>query len=446
MKLQQITENLRLRLGIDSLTPVQQRMATLVDNPTVVLTAPTGSGKTVAFALNLLLSMKKGNETTPRSLVIAPTRELALQIGEVVRAAADGQFRLTVCYGGHPFAEEERSLAAGADIVVGTPGRLLDHSNRSTLDPARVATLVIDEYDKALELGFEQDMKRIVRRLKSLRHTVVTSATHLALWPEWLPGRDRIEIDTTVGDGNSDPDPRAKTDIYRIDCYTRDKLPLLEDLLFTLPRGRTIIFVNHRESAERLHESLCRDGFTATMFHGGIEQRDRENALELFANGSANILVATDLAARGLDIDDVANIVHYHIPPTAESWTHRNGRTARMGASGNIYLIVRDDETLPEYVEWDRNYIPNPEGLSPEPAPNRTIWFNLGKKEKISRGDIVGFLNANAPSTAGRVGRIALRDHSSLAAIPADEADAILARCGGAKLKGQRVRMSILKL
>lgn len=339
--------------GIDSLNDMQRRMSRLKGRSALLL-APTGSGKTIAFALPLLMRLGEPGRGV-RALVLAPSRELVLQIAGVIARAARG-YKTLALYGGHPFREEEASLSVAPDIVVATPGRLLDHINRSTIDLDGVATLVIDEYDKQLELGFEDEMRRICRRLKHVSTRILTSATGLGELPDWLPlsGVKPEVLDFTEG-GACAPRPS----IVRVGSPSRDKLDTLVDLLRARAGESAIVFVNHRESAERVWKRLRADHIPAGLYHGGLDQPERENALEMFANSTTPVLVSTDLGSRGLDIKGVDAVIHYHMPSSAEAWTHRNGRTARQGAAGTVYVITAPEgEDIPEYVVTDRDWLP----------------------------------------------------------------------------------------
>ena len=438
MKAKELLSRAETALGIKQLTTVQQKMLSLSGtSDNIVVTAPTGSGKTLAFLLNVIPAMRPADGTV-QTVVIVPSRELAMQVGEVARRITTGDYRTVVCYGGHPFQEEERSLAAGADIVVATPGRLLDHLKRETLDVSQASYLVLDEYDKSLELGFSDEMKRIVKRLPRLRRTVMTSATRIAEWPDWLPKRPVKDV---ADEGVAAAEPVIE--VVRVDSYQRDKLPALNDLLRAIEgSGRTIVFVNYRESAERVEAFLRKAGYPVGLYHGGLEQVDRENALEKLANGTTPVLVATDLGARGLDISGIENVVHYHMPTSEQAWTHRNGRTARMGATGNVYVIVSEDETVPEYMRFDRSWTP-PEAPAtrPEPSAMATLWFGAGRKDKLSKGDIVGFLTQAAGLGKQEVGRILLRDHNALVAVAADKAAHVEAVAAAEKVKGKKIRI-----
>lgn len=437
MKLNAITDNISRRLGIAALNPMQQAMAANGAAATILL-APTGSGKTLAFTIAMLRSLGKPGGGV-KAVVIAPSRELVMQIAEVVRPVAEG-YKTVAFYGGHPMQEEIRSLSVMPDIVVATPGRLLDHLKRSTIDLDNVATLVLDEYDKALELGFEDEMKQVTRPMRRLSTVILTSATPLAELPRWLPLAAKAEVIDFTGEA-APAKPVAKVNI---ESPARDKLDTLVDLLCALPaEGKAIVFVNHRESAQRIYDRLRRDGVPAGLYHGGLEQPERENAVEMLENGTTPVLVSTDLGSRGLDITGVDSVIHYHLPPSPESWTHRNGRTARQGADGTVYIITAEGEDIPEYVTWDRSWLPP---QAPEKCPLRpqkaTLYFNVGKKEKVSRGDIAGFLIAKGGLQPDEVGRISVRDHCALVAVPAAKAREVVKAVASEKIKGKRARIS----
>lgn len=435
METKLIAERLRERHNIAELNEMQQFMAA-TDQRKIILLSPTGSGKTAAFILRLLRELKPSTGQL-QAVVMAPSRELVLQIADVLRPVAAG-LKTVAFYGGHAMADEVNSLSVIPDIIVATPGRLLDHITRGHLDVSGVRALVLDEYDKSLELGFQDEMRRIARRMRSLDLVVLTSATPLAEMPDFLPMKGAETVDFTAGAG------RSKLQVVRVDSVVRDKLGILADLLRALPDGRALVFVNHRESAERVYEFLKKAGFPAGLYHGGLEQRERQLAVALFNNGTTPVLVSTDLGSRGLDIDDVNYVIHYHLPPTPESWTHRNGRTARMGADGTAYVIIADGENIPDYVRSDRTWAPksaHEAGISSDVA---TLYFNAGKKEKISKGDIAGFLMQKGGLTKDEVGKITVYDHWAIAAVPRAKAAAVEAAVAPYKLKNTRVRISRL--
>lgn len=438
-----IAERLKERHNIINLNEMQRTMAA-TDARRIILLSPTGSGKTAAFTLRLLRFLGP-SEGKVQAVIMAPSRELVIQIADVVRPVAAG-LKTVAFYGGHPMAEEISSLSVTPDIIVATPGRLLDHLQRHTLSVEGVRALVLDEYDKSLELGFYDEMKRIVRRMTALELVILTSATPLAGMPDFLKLNKPEVFDFTVGK------PAAgRLQTVRVDSPERDKLATLEELLRSLDNGRVLVFVNHRESAERVYEALKRVGLPVGLYHGGLEQRERKLAVDLLNNGTTPILVSTDLGARGLDIDAVNYVIHYHLPPSPESWTHRNGRTARMGADGTVFSIISEGENIPEYVGWQRLYQPKSVSADPIRSDVATIYINAGKKEKISRGDIAGYLMKAGGLRPDQVGKIILDDHSAIVAVPRDvldgEADApgLLERLAPCKLKNTRVRLSLLR-
>ncbi len=440
MKQKDIISNITSRLGVSELNEMQKRMCEIPQRGTFTLLAPTGSGKTIAFAIPLLKSLSPSSGHV-QAVVIAPSRELVLQIAEVIRPIATG-LKTVAFYGGHPMKEELNSLSVTPDIIVATPGRLLDHLNRGGLDLGAVTTLVLDEYDKALELGFADEMKRVCRRLTGLRLVILTSATPLAAIPDYLPATDPVNIDFS----NTVDSPRRRMQVVKVESPSKDKIDTLIDLLRSLPDGRVIVFANHRESVERIHTALRKASLPAGLYHGGLDQNDRENAIALLANGSTPILVSTDLGSRGLDIPELSAVIHYHLPVSPEAWTHRNGRTARQNAGGEIYVIHNEDEDIPEYISFDREYIPTGHSDNPIKSDAATLYFNVGKKEKISKGDIVGFLIAQGGLTAGMIGSITLRDHSTLVAVNRDAIDdpTFLKRLNDSRIKNTKAKITRL--
>lgn len=436
MDKQTILERFRERHNIETLNPMQQLMAA-TDATRLILLSPTGSGKTAAFAIRLLRAIGSSKGVL-QAVVIAPSRELVIQIADVIRPVAAG-LKTVAFYGGHNMADEVNSLKSMPDIIVATSGRLLDHITRGNLDVAGVHALVLDEYDKSLELGFHDEMRRIARRMKSLKLIILTSATRLAELPDFLPMQGAETVDFTPSA------QRSRLQTVSVESPERDKLQTLLDLLRSLPNGRAIVFVNHRESAERVYNFLKKERFPVGLYHGGLEQRDRQLALDLFNNGTNPVLVSTDLGSRGLDIDDVNYVIHYHMPLSAESWTHRNGRTARMGAEGTAYVITAEGENIPDYVVCDRPYAPRGEASEGIRSDVATLYFNAGKKEKISKGDIAGFLIQKGGLTKDEVGKIMVWDHSAIAAVPRAKIGKVVEAVAPYRLKNTKVRITPLK-
>ncbi len=428
---------IRERLGIEALNLMQRKVWDAKASRLIIL-SPTGSGKTVAFAGAMLKRLPKAGNGIA-ALILAPSRELVLQISEVLRSIAQG-YKVAAFYGSHPMQDEINTLRGNPDIIVATPGRMLDHLQRSTLSLATLKSLIIDEYDKSLELGFQGEMSKICRRIPTLRSVILTSATELKELPDFIDLKDAETIDCT----ESGSKPRKRLHIARVESPVRDKLDTLVALLAGESLRRTIIFVNHRESADRVFDRLDKEGFATALYHGGMEQANRDRAVICLNNGSKPIMVATDLAARGLDIDSVGAVVHYHMPPSDAAWTHRNGRTARVDAEGEVFVITCEGETIPEYVDWDHDYAPNIETIAPKRPENVTLYVNAGRKEKVSRGDLVGLLIKTVGIEASQIGRIDVRDHSAYIAL-ARPALPMLHSQPTLKIKGVRLKISPLE-
>lgn len=423
------------KAGIERFNPMQEAMMAS-DAPATILIAPTGSGKTLAFTANMLTCLGKPSGQV-QALILAPSRELVTQIAEIVRRVAVG-LKTVAFYGGHRMQEEINSLSAVPDIIVATPGRLLDHLQRGTLVISDPRVLVTDEYDKILELGFEGEMKRIASRIGRPGRILLTSATKLDELPPYL-GKRRTETIVT-----ETTDPRKRTAVVQVESPSRDKLDTLVALLESLPQGKAIVFTGHRESTERVYKALRRHKLPAALYHGGLEQNDRSNAVDMLANGTAPILVATDLAARGLDITELNYVIHYHMPVSVEAWTHRNGRTARQDTEGTVYVLTSEADNVPEYVKFDRSYNPTGRCDNPISSDKATLYFNVGKKEKISRGDIAGFLMAKCGLAPDEVGLITVRDHCALVAVPASKADSVARTASAERIKGKKARVSVM--
>lgn len=443
MKENEILQRLRDKLGIDRLNNMQQEVGNRSrEGGDMVLLSPTGTGKTIAYLLPVLQAIK-GDNGTVQCAIIAPSRELVQQIDGVARALTGGELKITCCYGGHNVIDEKNSLAATPAIVISTPGRLLDHINRGHIDVSMVRLLVLDEFDKSLELGFHDEMSKILKQMPRITRRLLTSATTISEMPGFLRLNRPVELNFL--NVKKRLDRRLK--VWQVQSPEKDKLETLLQLLGNIVDGRTMVFVNYRESVERVCDFLSRRNVPVGTYHGGLEQIDRERAIALFNNGTLKILVTTDLAARGLDITDVKNIIHYHLPSSAENYTHRNGRTARVDASGEVYVITSPGEQLPDFITTDEEkYLaPSTPGrgvLIPDMA---SIYFNAGKKEKISRGDIVGFLLKNSDLTAEEIGSIDLHDHYAIAAVTASKAQAVLQQIAPLKIKNKRLKITMLK-
>lgn len=434
------------RLGIENLNEIQTKMLSQAsENRDIILLSPTGTGKTLAFILPTLKLLKAPTGRV-QAIVIAPSRELVLQIDSIVRSIAKG-FKVTVLYGGHKVEDETNSLQATPDIIITTPGRLLDHIKRRNIDVLPTRILVLDEFDKSLELGFEDDMRRIIDRLKNLSRIILTSATPAATLPAFLRLNNPVTLDYL--DKSSDVKERMR--IHRVDSDGNDKLETLLALLNNLSEvtkrhEKTIIFANYRESAERIGQFLKKSGIPVVVYHGALEQTDREKALAMFNNGSRPVLVATDLAARGLDIGGVENIIHYHQANSPEAYTHRNGRTARVDRQGDIYVLIGPKEDIKDFTEFDdTRYLNNELPVIPG-SEFETLYISAGKKEKLSKGDILGFLTKEIGLSGEDISKIDVYDHYSLVALKSTVCGEIEGKVKGKKIKGEKRLMRIISM
>lgn len=407
----------------------------------VVVLSPTGSGKTLAYLLPLAECLDAGSDDV-QALVIVPGRELALQSDVVLKRMGSG-LRSMSCYGGRPTMDEHRQLRqVRPQIVFGTPGRLNDHLQKGNISPYQVRWLIIDEFDKCLEMGFQNEMERLLRSLPGLQRRVLLSATDAEAIPSFVRMQHAQRLDF-LADGQPTDE---RITMYEVRSPQKDKLDTLRQLLLTLGDASSIVFLNYRDSVERVNHYLSEQGFVTSYFHGGLDQKAREAALYRFSNGSANVLVSTDLASRGLDIPDVAHIIHYHLPESPEGYVHRVGRTARWNATGNTYFILGPDESssvLPDQMAGTATLC-NPFPLDgqvdvPVPLPRMaTIYIGKGKKDKISRGDIVGFLCKQGHLTSDEIGRIDVHERYSYVAVKRERVRELLRHVAGEKIKGIR--------
>ena len=440
MKEQEILSLINGRLGISDLNDLQNSvLKNLKISSSAIIYSPTGSGKTLAFSVTLLKALKNFDTEKLQAVIIAPSRELVIQISEVIRPIAP-DYKVTSLYGGHNVADEKNSLQNVPSIIVGTPGRLLDHANRGNIDLTNVRQLILDEFDKCLELGFEEEMRKLLKKMPNLSRKILTSATILNEIPDFVNLRENVTLDFL----GSAENPSERTTVWPVKSEEKDKLAALRTLLYSIPQGKTIIFANYRDAVSRIYQNLKDNQISAGIYHGALEQMDREKAIAMFNNESYPILVSTDLGSRGLDIKEVKNIIHYHLPISQESYTHRNGRTARVDKTGDVYILTHQDEQLPDFVTIDDTFN-LPEKCEQKSIVNRnsTLYFKAGKKEKISKADIVGFIANNSQIVPNEIGVINVYDHYALVAVPKQKAKTAIAQLLKAKIKGKKIRIEI---
>ncbi|MDL2256378.1 DEAD/DEAH box helicase [Parabacteroides sp. OttesenSCG-928-K15] len=423
-------------VGIESLNEMQQAVLDAGTTKDILLLSPTGSGKTLAFLLPLLTRLTK-EEKRIQALIVAPSRELALQIETVLRSLGTGH-KINCCYGGHPFRTEKKSLEHAPTILIGTPGRLLDHIERSTINLDTVHTLILDEFDKSLELGFLSEMKEILAHLPALRHRVLTSATEAVEIPAFTGVKSPVRLSFLATNKES-----GRLTVRLVRSPQKDKLETLYRLLGELNGESALVFCNLRDAVERVSDYLTAEKVDNVCFHGGMEQPERERALSYFRNGSATVFISTDLASRGLDIPDVQHVVHYHLPLNEEAYIHRNGRTARMHASGNAFLILNEVDSVPEYLmhEPEEFFLPAV-AKTPKPSEWVTLTINRGKRDKLSKKDIVGFLFQKGGLLKDELGVVEVKESNSFAAVKRGVYKSLFARINGEKIKNMTAKFS----
>ncbi|CAL1519434.1 DEAD/DEAH box helicase [Chitinophaga sp. MM2321] len=434
--------NILSNLKIDSLNEMQ--LASVEANKQhqdVILLSATGSGKTLAFMLPVLSQLDPANKST-QALIVVPSRELALQIEKVFKLMGTG-YKITACYGGHLRETEENNLVQPPAVIVGTPGRLGDHIRRGNITVAAIETLVLDEFDKTLELGFQEEVSFIVESVPNVKKRILTSATESVDIPAFLKLDNPEKLDFLPEEGT----PPARLTIKQVLSPENDKVNTLFRLICYLGNRSTIVFCNHREAVERTSVLLSDKGIINEFYHGAMEQQERDSALCKFRNGTVNVLVTTDLAARGLDIPNIRYIVHFHLPHTEDSWTHRNGRTARMEASGTAIVILSPDEKLMPYivdeVVEDIN-LPETSTLPDKPKWT-TLFIAAGKKDKVNKVDIVGFLTNRGMLKKEDIGLIEVKDFFSFVAVVKSKVGNTLEMIKEHRIKNKKVKIEVAK-
>ena len=428
-------------LGIPALNAMQETALPAIQNhPNVILLAPTGSGKTLAFLLPVLNQLEADTPGV-QCLVVSPTRELAIQIERVWQKMSTG-FKVNTCYGGHSMQTEIQNLSQPPALLIGTPGRLLEHINRNSFSLEGIRILVLDEFDKSLSLGFQDQMKDIIKGLHSIEKRILVSATNKLSIPAFTGITHPKVLDFYKADEKSTDGLVVK----RVLSPTEDKALTLFQLLCFLGKEPTLIFCNQRDSTETVRDFLTGMGIPCACYHGGLEQPDREKTLVQFRNGSILYLVASDLAARGLDIPEVKNVIHYELPLKQNDFLHRNGRTARMHAEGSAYLLMHSGEPLPVYLPVPPPLLElPPDETLPELSPWITLYISGGKKDKLSKMDIVGFLSKKGNLQKDDIGKIEVMDFMSFVAVKKDIAEGLLKAIHSEKMKGKKYKIVVAK-
>lgn len=429
------------KLDINALNDMQEQALQHIPlESNLMLLAPTGSGKTLAFLLPIL-DLLKTDQTGVQCLVLSPTRELAIQIERVWQKMATG-FKVNTCYGGHPMQTEIRNLSQPPALLIGTPGRIIEHLNRKSFDPRSLRILVLDEFDKCLSMGFQEQMEQIVAGVPNVEKRVLVSASRKQHIPKFTGIVAPKVLDFTKTEEKSTDGLQLKA----VMAASEDKSDALLTLLAAVGNEQTLVFCNQREATERVVEFLQQKGVQSSFFHGGLDQLIREKTLIQFRNGSISILVASDLAARGLDIPEVKNVIHFELPQKGSDFVHRNGRTARMHAEGSAFVLIHQEETLPDYLSEIPPVFEVPGTTTlPEAPAWLTLYISGGKKDKLSKTDIMGFLSKKGELQKEELGKIELLDHMSFVAVKKERISDLLQRIQGEKMKGKKYKIEVLR-
>ncbi len=423
------------KLNISALNPMQEDALlsiNTIDN--VVLLSPTGTGKTLAFLLPTILNLNKTSKDL-QLLILVPSRELAIQIEQVIRQIGSG-FKANAVYGGRPFSKDKIELAHTPAILIGTPGRVADHLRRKTFNVEAIKTLVLDEFDKSLEVGFEEEMHQILAALPHLQKRILTSATQDIEIPSFVGLKDELVI-------NYLENKTSKLKLKRVVSNNKDKLSSLVNLLKYIGNKPGIIFCNYKDTIQFVSQHLDKNDIPHGCFYGALEQIERERALIKFRNGTHQIIIATDLAARGLDIPELNYIIHYQLPLKSEEFTHRNGRTARMNTQGTAYVLQWEKESLPGFIKAEDLDVPEVDTFQIN-SEWATLFISGGRKDKISKGDIAGLFFKQGHLNSKELGVIELKRDCAFVAVPKLKANLVVQKTNNTRLKKKKVRVTLL--
>ncbi len=434
----QLTANTLKNMDIELLNAMQ--LATLEandKNQDLILLSPTGSGKTLAFLLPVLMSLDPEIQKV-QALILAPSRELAQQIEQVWRSMGTG-FKVNTCFGGRPSNKEKRDLTVPPALLIGTPGRLQDHIERENFEIDAIKTLVLDEFDKSLEMGFSVQMENIIPRLAAVNKRILTSATDAVAIPAFTGIKNPIKLDFTEKNNKL---KGLKT--FTVKGKSNDKMDLAFQLLCRLGNDSTLVFCNQRETVEKLSSYLTTRKLANEYFHGKLEQPDRERALSKFRNGSCTAFISTDLASRGLDIPEIKNIIHFDIPVRIDEYIHRNGRTARMENEGSAYVLLGETEKLPTFITPIPETFLLPPIASAPPKPEwATLYIGKGKKDKLSKMDVVGFMFKKGQLAKEELGMVEVKEFYSFVAIKINAVNKALALVQNEKIKNMKTKIEL---
>ncbi len=428
------------KLGIEKLNPMQEEAKLAISSyGDVVILSPTGSGKTLSFLLPIINELDP-NCTNVQTLIITPSRELAIQIEQVTKELGSG-YKTNVVYGGRNFSKDKIDLKHTPTILIGTPGRIADHIRKETFSTKDIKTIVLDEFDKSLEIGFESEMREIIDGLPKIEKRILTSATQEVAIPRFVGLTNPLTI-------NYLDEGVAKLEVQTILSSTKDKLEAIITLLNHLGNKPGIIFCNYKDSIQRVSDYLNDHDIAHGCFYGGLEQKDRERALIKFRNGTHQLLIATDLAARGIDVPEIKFIIHYHLPLKAQEFTHRNGRTARMNSEGTAYVLKWEKEDTPDFIEAlnTDSFIANELTQYNQPTTDKweTIFISGGRKDKISKGDIAGLFCKQGGLNRDELGMIEIKPDCAFVAVKASKTKKLISLTNNSRLKKKKVRISVI--
>jgi len=424
------------KLNISKLNSMQEEAIPVIETTTnTVLLSPTGTGKTLAFLLPIIDALNPESSEV-QALILVPSRELAIQIEQVVRSLGSG-YKVNAVYGGRSMAKDKIELKHIPAILIGTPGRISDHFLNERFSKKHIKTLVLDEFDKCLEVGFENEMKEIISFLPNLNKRILTSATKGVKIPNFIRLDKPIIIDYLK------EKTASELSVKTIVSTSKNKLNTLLNVINHNGNQPGIIFCNLKDSVEIVNDFLIENNISFGCFHGGMEQKDRERSLIKFRNGTYQLIVATDLAARGIDIPEIKYIVHYEFPMTGDDFTHRNGRTARVNAKGTAYILKWEKENLPDFIKNAPT-----EKLKGKVAIQSQYWETLfisgGRKDKISKGDIAGMFFKLGHISKDQLGIIELKQDCTFVAVPISIAEKLVKNLNNTKLKKKKVRVTIV--
>ncbi len=438
-KLQKDQQAILKKLNIAALNKMQlDAQKTILAHDDVILLSPTGSGKTLAFLLPILAQLDP-NCTEIQTLILTPSRELAIQIEQVIREMGTG-FKANAVYGGRAGSKDRIELKHKPAILIGTPGRVADHIRRGTFTTHFISTFVLDEFDKSLEIGFEDEMVEIAFALKKVKKRILTSATNSIEIPRFI----RLNEPKTL---NYLTHKNEQLELVTVLSPAKDKLKTLVTLLKSLEDKPGIIFCNYKDTINWVSNLLQEHNIAHGCFYGGLEQQDRERALIKFRNGTHKILLATDLAARGIDVPEIEFIMHYQLPHRKEEFTHRNGRTARMMSDGTAYILRWEKENLPDFiVEAEPKILYEKDIAKPQNGVEKhwqTLFISGGRKDKISKGDIAGLFFKQGNLTKEELGVIEIKQDCAFVSVEKSKAEAVCEKLNNSKLKKKKVRISL---